>query len=325
MNDLTQWLLDSTLPTIRYLTLRDLLDRPDDDAALRAERAAIMESGPVPAILDHQTETGAWQGERGYYTPKYVSGHWSMMLLGELYADAADTRVKRGVERILTDTDRNVQNELAAGTRNLSCLWGNILRYAVQFGYLDDPRTAALTDYLVRALVEGECPCVSNGFRSCAWGVVRTLWGLSLLPDAQRTPEVRRAIDGALDFILSDHALVEADYPVYDGGKIHLLWFKLNFPLFYQTDILFTLRVLGEMDALHRPEAAPALDWLESLRDSRGRWRGVSPYRSRTWKALGNSAETNRWVSLQAATILKRAGRVSQSSKLGKSSSLLRS
>ena len=72
---------------------------------------------------------------------------------------------------------------------------------------------------------------------------------------------------------------------------------------------MFTLRVLGELNALDHPGVQPAVDWLEGLRGRNGRWRGRSPYRGRTWKELGGREETDRWVTLQAATILRRGGR----------------
>lgn len=71
-------------------------------------------------------------------------------------------------------------------------------------------------------------------------------------------------------------------------------------------DILFTLRVLAELDALDQPGAQPGLAWLAERRQQNGRWRGGSPYRQRTWREMGDSAETNRWITLHAACILKK-------------------
>lgn len=107
---------------------------------------------------------------------------------------------------------------------------------------------------------------------------------------------------------LEEHSLVGADYP--SPGRVHPLWFRLNFPLFYQADILFILRVLAELGALDHPGAGPALQWLRTRRKADGRWRGASPFRRRTWAALADQEETDRWVSLQAAMVLQKAHRV---------------
>lgn len=69
------WLLNSSIPTIRYLTLTRLLDRPDDDLAVQAAYQAIQTGGPVAEILTHQTPHGNWANEHSFYTPKYTSTH----------------------------------------------------------------------------------------------------------------------------------------------------------------------------------------------------------------------------------------------------------
>lgn len=308
--DLLSWLLEAQTPSIRYLTLRDLLDLPTDDPPVRAARQAIMNDGPAPAILARQTETGEWSGDRSYYTPKYTSSHWSMMLLRELEADSQDARFQRGAAFMLDRLQEGLQKALDEDQRGWSCFWGNLLQYAVYAGKGDDARVDALVRYAVRDLTDEHCRCRYNDGYACAWGVVRTLWGLAALSPAQRTPEVQAAVDHALPFLLERFSLLDANYPVPDDGKINPLWFRLNFPLFYQADILFTLRVLALLGALAHRGVQPALDWLEARRTKDGRWRGASPYRGHTWRALGDHEETDRWASLHAALILKQAGRL---------------
>ena len=52
--DSLAWLLepDAANPTIRFFALRELLDQPADAPAVVAAQAAVMISGPVPAILE---------------------------------------------------------------------------------------------------------------------------------------------------------------------------------------------------------------------------------------------------------------------------------
>jgi len=51
-----RWLLepDPLNPGVRYFALRDLLQRSEDDREVRTARQEIMETGPVPAILDSE-------------------------------------------------------------------------------------------------------------------------------------------------------------------------------------------------------------------------------------------------------------------------------
>jgi len=308
-DEFTTWLLSTKTPSIRYKTLVDLLGFPEDEPRLVQARQAIMSSGAVPAILSHQSATGKWNGERSYYTPKYVSTHWSMQLLTELGVDGTDPRFRQGVHYMLDATAKGLCRQLDTNTFELSCFWGNLLRYALHAGNADDARVEKIIHHSALDLQDGPCRCKYNGGYACAWGVVRTLWGLAAIPKEQRTRETGEAIKQGVKFLLTSFRLIEADYPISEKGRIHPMWFRLNFPLFYQVDILFTLRILDELGMLDHPGAQPALDWLEQRRGRNGRWSGASPFRQRTWRELGDQEETGRWVSLHAGLILQHAGR----------------
>lgn len=230
-------------------------------------------------------EAGHWDGERSYYTPKYTSTHWSM-LLAELAA-----------------TQDELEWDAASEEHDLSCFWGNLLRYALHCDYADDLRVGAIIRYLARDAQEGDWRCAHNDELPCAWGAVRALWGLAALPGEHCCPETEATVENGLTFLLETHNLVEADYPT--SGRVHTLWSRINFPLFYQADILFVLRVLAELGELDRSGTGPALEWLASRRQVNSRWRGASPFRRRTWAVLADREETDRWVSLHAAIILQ--------------------
>lgn len=304
---LIQWLLAAETPSIRYLTMRDIigfsLDAPEMVETLKAMRSI----GPIPAILGGQMESGAWSGEKSYYTPKYTSTHWSMLLLSELYADPSDEMLLRGREYMLTKTAQEAKGHADGGQHGLECFWGNLLRYVL---YIDgdagkDPRISNISRILAVNAPQADWCCVYNDDRPCAWGAARALWGLAKLPEEMRTNQVKTAIESGLCFLIDDYNLVNADYPIPERGKIHSLWSRTSFPLFYQADILFVLRVLMEYNELDRRGTQPALDWLASRRLANGSWRGSSPYRSKTWREFGDRGETDRWVSLYATLTLR--------------------
>jgi hypothetical protein len=306
-NSLTDWLLETSIPSIRYFTLRNLLDRPEDDADVHSAREAIMQTGPVPVILAKQTTSGQWADEYSYYTPKYVSTHWSMMLLVELAARPDDPRLQQGADFMLKATQERAVSSHAPEQQDMGCFWGNELRYLAYCNRADDPRAAEIIETLVLASQGRGWGCHINAELACAWGAVRALWGLAGLPDHLRTPDITAAIESGVQFIFGGaYSLPDGNYPT--PGAVHKNWSKLNFPLFYQADILFVLRVAAELGVLDRPQAQAGLQWLKERRQANGRWRGTSPYSSRTWRALGGSAESSRWVSLQAALVLKSVG-----------------
>lgn len=307
---IVDWLLAASTPSIRMRALTDVLGCLPEEARVRRERRAILTSGPVPAILKSQTQTGSWKAERSFYTPKYVSTHWSMLLLTELDVDPANPRYRKGAEYMLAATREVLERHRSAGATDWSCLWGNLLRYAAAASRREDAQLELLIRQVCDDLEHGPCYCGANDGRACAWGALRCLWGLAAVPRESRTPGVERAIEEGTGFLLDDFRLEEADYPVRERGRRSPLWFRLSFPLFYQADILFALRVLGELELLDHPGAAGALDWLEERRGPDGRWHGGSPYRRRTYRVLGGREETDRWVSLHAARVLRQAGRL---------------
>ena len=303
--NLTDWLLETPTPSIRYLTLRHLLDRSETDTDVQTARREMATTGPIPTILSQQTAGGHWEGEHSFYTPKYRSTHWSLTLLTELAIDRNDPQFQQGVEFMLADThNRLTRNLTPEGSHGWLCFWGNLLRYTLHGGKADDPRVHQILDYIIRDTQEKHWRCPHNNELPCAWGLARALWGLAAIPAQQRSPEINQVIEKGLEFLLNSYHLVEADYPT--PGKVHTLWSRLNFPLFYQTDVLFILRLIADLGALDHPGAQPALMWLAE-RQTNGRWQGASPYRRRTWESLGDREETDRWVSLQAAMILKQA------------------
>jgi hypothetical protein len=305
-DELIHWLLDSPVPSIRFFVLKDLLSLAQNGKYTREAKRAIARAGPAPGILAGQSPAGVWRGERSYYTPKYVSTHWSMLLLAELGLDRSHPGFRRGAAHMLAAIEPELAERRESGDCRNACFWGNVLRYVAQAGYAEDPRAKILIRQVVTCL-EGDAVCRHTDGQPCAWGVARGLWGLAAVRGAVRVPGIRRAIQQGAEYLLDEHQLERANY----GGRTNSLWFGLNFPLFYQADILFTLRVLGELGILRRPGAQSALDLLESQRKKDGRWRGVSPYRSRTWKNFSGSEDSSRWVTLFSLEILQRAGRLS--------------
>jgi hypothetical protein len=303
-SDFIQWLLLARTPSIRNIALRQLLGRPEGDVDLKTEQHAMKAAGPIPEILSHQTESGCWSGERSYYTPKYTSTHWSMLVLTELGADGSDPHIRKGATFMLAATQNELTETLEKRGHGLSCFWGNLLRYTLHCGQTDRVQIQDILQYLANEAQNNWC-CRYNGGLPCAWGAARALWGLAALPAENCSLLVEAAIQSGITFLLENHRLAAADYPT--PGKVHPLWFRLNFPLFYQADILFVLRVMAELKVLDHPGVQPAVEWLLSKRSTGGRWRGANPFRRRTWTALADPEETSRWVSLFSAIILQQA------------------
>jgi hypothetical protein len=304
------WLLDSQTPSIRYFTYKNLLNRPDDDAMVQSTRTQIGNADYTKAILAEQDKAGFWYNPKHFYGPKYRSSHWAMLLLSELGAAPEMDALQKGADFMLRrmaeskDTYYSIDSYLDSTQSGFCCYWGNWLRYQLYAGNHDHPLVQQVIKIVSKDVMR-HGRCEYNNHLPCAWGVIRSLFGLALIPDERRTTETHNAINEGSAFILNQFELTQANYP--NPGKVHPLWFRLNYPLFYQADILFTLRVLAELGGLEKANVKNALAWLESKRKEDGTWRGSSPYKSRTHPFVSGMDGPERWVTLQALTVLKAA------------------
>ena len=98
--NLVGWLLEEENPSIRHFTIRDLLDRREDDPELQAAKAAISTSKVITKIFSKQKSEGYWEEPANPYHPKYKSSYWQIMSLGQLGMDRNDGySILRGFRR----------------------------------------------------------------------------------------------------------------------------------------------------------------------------------------------------------------------------------
>ena len=294
------WLLESPTPSIRYLTLTGVLGKPKDDPQVQTARLAISTENPVRHIIEKQAPAGYWQIAKHYYSPKYRASHWSMLLLSELGLDPLHAAMQNGMAFMQASFEAD-QRLMKSEAPYWGCLWGNALRYHLYCGNPHEDFMQSMQNYVVRDLQQLSCCQYNNGL-PCAWGVVRDMYGLALLPAEKRSAEAQSAIQTGLKFLLADYDLLAADYPHIE--KVHPTWSKLSFPLFYHSDILLVLRLAKELNALQTPQAQRGLEWLAAQRHQNGGWSGGSPYQKQTWPILATGDTVNRWITLQAMRVL---------------------
>lgn len=296
----TAWLRDAKTPSIRYLTLTQLQGKAEGEAEATAIRLLIPTTSPVEEILAAQQPGGFWIADRNYYSPKYRSSHWSMLLLTELALDPAHASLRTGAD-YLQERVFQSPGDYFVFKKGVGCFWGNWLRYQLYCGNYQDAR---IQEIIARTCVDihRKGKCAYNYGLPCAWGVARDLYGLALIPEKSQDSTVQDAIQAGIQFLLAEYDLLKADYPYKQ--KIHPLWSKLSFPLFYQADILFVLRVLKALNALDHPGAQQALAWLAGQAAQNGQWHGGSPYRNRTWPFTAPEDSANHWLTLQALQVL---------------------
>ncbi|MBL8117441.1 MAG: nitrogen fixation protein NifH [Anaerolineae bacterium] len=328
---LLDWLLEPENPIVRYLTLRDLLDRPPLDAELAAARAAAHTSGLIPHILDEMQPEGYWIKPGYGYAPKYHGTVWSIILLGQLGAvSSQDARIEQACAYLLEHAllkDGQFSATGSAGTGNIDCLQGNLCAALLDLGCTDQRLDRAF-EWMARSVTgegiapaterrapvryyaSGKCApgfaCSANNKLPCAWGAVKVMLAFSKLPRDRWTPLIERAIAVGRDFLFSvDPAL--ALYPTGWSDKPSGNWWKFGFPVFYVTDLLQNVEALVGLGYSDDPRLENALNVIRRKQDESGRWALEYHYNNKTWLHVGTKNKPSKWVTLRALRVLKDA------------------
>lgn len=92
------WLLEDNQPSLRYLALTQLLDRPQDDGEVQSAKERIPDTGWAAEILTKQKPGGWWAKDESLYRPKYISTNWMLLILSDLGLTRKDRRIANACE-----------------------------------------------------------------------------------------------------------------------------------------------------------------------------------------------------------------------------------
>jgi len=335
---LIDWLLEKDSPSIRYLTLRDILGRKEDDLELRVAKTAISSSKVVTKIFSKQKSEGYWEEPWSPYHPKYKSSYWQLMTLGQLGMDKSDPRVRRACEHIFQfqldgggfssyTTERALKeyqylrekgkrlptpSEWATSTvceHQYSCLTGNMAAALIRMGYADDPRVLKALEWLVRIQNKDGgwlCPYWRAHVRDthgCFYGAISPMEAFSEAPREILTREMEPAIERGAEFLLM-HRLFKADH--HNFQVINKSWLKLSFPWFYGYNILRGLDVLTKLGYVEDERLDDAVQVLLQKRRPDGTWILEGAPTGRMHANIETMGKPSRWITLTALRVLKR-------------------
>jgi len=305
------WLLQRDNPSARYLTLTQLLGRPEEDSEVTAARAAIADSRPARDILEAQFPQGYWvKPDRGY-SPTYRATIWQVLFLAKLGLPRLDA-IRLACEHVMAHAYLEDLGLFSAHKHAYAflCLNGDLLWALCWFRYEGHAVFQRVSERLAQRVSREGFRCRYNAqtatdrrtWLPCAWGAIKVLRAFAAMPATERSPEVTEAIQSGVDFLL-EHDLAAANYPNARG--ISRRWFQLGFPLAYDSDILEGLEVLAELGLGHDARLRGPVKWLLDKQDAEGRWP-LERTLSRTWSSFGRRGEPNKWVTLRVLRTLAR-------------------
>jgi hypothetical protein len=328
------WLLEREDPPIRFFALRDILGRSSDTKEVVDARAQIKNYSPVRKVLRARTREGYWPPKETFYTPKWRSSVWPMMLLGEMGL-TPDPGVKRACEMFLDmhqlengaftcPTESDVVEYQKKHPRKKAvrweepCLTGNMIRTLIVFGYGDDPRVKRAIQWMPeQQLPDGGWNCdypEKKVKHSSFMSTIEPLWAYSEIPRAKWTRNMKQSIEQGAEFMLM-HRLYKSDNHHWK----HSLPFStsFHFPMYYFYDALHGLRVLGKLGYGDDERVRDAVHLILSKRSPDGKWLLEGDW-SREPEAQENKRKAlvdieelwkpSKWVTLNAFRALSATG-----------------
>jgi hypothetical protein len=327
MTALISWLLEESDPGVRYLALRDLDAAEANPRTLAEARHLAHLEGKIPTILAKMNPEGFWVKPGAGYSPKYQSSVWALIVLAQLGARNEED------ERIVTAMNYYRQHAFGRFGKiscndnrvdTFDCLQGNMVNALLQLGMAQEDLSEQI-DWLAisqtgisiapvsdksnekRYVVGKSGPCFNcthHKNQPCAWGAIRVLLALGQVPIAERTDNVRQAINLGVDFLLQ----VDPQHPKWSGdGLISPCWQQWMFPLFYQSDGLHLAEALAAVGAINDPRAQPFRNYILSKRNPSGSWdlEFSTPNLAGSFDPIG---KPNKWVTLRVLRVLQAAG-----------------
>ncbi len=322
--DPTVWLLEDVDPSVRYFTLKDLLDKPEDDAQVQDAGERIMQSAAVRGILEKQGEPAYLESYPRFYTDKYTGLVWSLIVLAELGASPVP-HIQAQCEYLLRHSQEtgdggfSMHEAAKKGGGRISevipCLTGNMVWCLIRMGFLEDPRLQQGINWLTRfmrfndgAEDDPQVPPYDRlepcwGRHTCSMAVVKALKGLSAIPPERRTQAVNGTISRAAEFMLM-HRVHKRSHDLSRVSRPG--WLKFSFPLMYQTDLLEILDLLTGL-GIRDSRMEEAVRFMLSKQDGTGRWfMEETRIGGKMLLPPEGKGEPSKWLTLRAMRVLKR-------------------
>jgi hypothetical protein len=320
-NDVAKWLLEESTPSVRYLTLRGIMEKDESEREVRRAKQAIMEAGIVPRLLAKQVD-GTWNSPGRFYVDKYKGTVWQLIILAEHEASGENERIRGACEYVLRSCQDpesygfSVNQSGAKGGRHsdvIPCLTGNMVWSLAKLGYLKDQRVQQgirwITDY--RRFDDGEGVDLKGwpyeryqmcwGNHSCHMGVIKSLKALSAIPVPDRNKAVKTTITSGCEYVLKHH-VHKKSHDLEKTSKPG--WLKLQFPLMYQTDVLEIAGILLDL-GVRDDRMNEAMEAIVSKQGDNGKWNLDTTFNGRYQVNIESKGKPSKWITLRALKAIK--------------------
>jgi hypothetical protein len=308
-----EWLLEEEEPSIRYLTLTQLLGKSESDPEVKATKKRIGLEGWAAEILAKQKPGGWWVHQENLYRPKYLSTNWMLLVLSDLGLTKDDPRVQRAAE-LWRDRFSKADGGFGSdgASRSHLCIAGNTARALIRFGYAEDEKVRSALDWLVKEQAgNGGWSCFGSGGNLDSW---EGMSAFAAYPKQMWTKGIKVAVEKGAEFYLRKS--------MDQQGARYEPWYRFHYPVHYYYDLLVGLDFMTALGFGDDKRLAKAVELLEEKRGPDGKWNldrvhpdvegGMADWYSKhsnqapTPFALEKPGRPSKMVTYRAMLVLKR-------------------
>ena len=318
--DTINWLLEKENPSVRYWALRDILEMDENKSEIVDTKRDVMESKPVISILKAQKAEGCWVHMEDMYLPKYRATTHQLLILAELGATRTPM-IEKAIEHIyqfqrnsghfLTKLPRSEKGK-ASIVKDGCCFDGNVLYYLNHFGYIEEPRTVKLLEFIYDYYDDENTGWKCRAYPinpdavfpvNCYMGATKILKAFSMIPGEKRSKRMKEIILLETEKILENKVYKYLRNP--DGSrKDKAGWKRFGFPLFYQADLLEVMVTLSRLE-VHDDRMRDAIEIIEDSIQKDGRWLLKDSFNGKMWTDIEEKNKPSKWITLKALYVLK--------------------
>ena len=329
-------LLSSEEPSIRWKTRVHILGEERGSRRVQALEEEVRRSARIRALLARRSQLGRPGTARSVYY-KWQGLHWVLASLADLGYPEGDKTLYPIRDRVaefwlrptyFTEFEARTQAEayrhegvprMRGRYRRCASQQGNALYFLTTLG-IADARANSLVERLLRwQWPDGgwNCDRHPEADTSSFMETMLPMLGLAAYARDHRSAAVHTAVKSASEVFLRRRLFKRMS----DGRVIHPEFVTLHYPLYWHYDVLGGLKAMNRIGRIRDPRCADALDLLEEKRLPDGGW----PAERRFYKVRPNAMEANsdcvdwggtsakrmnEWVTVDALTVLRSAGRV---------------
>ncbi|MFZ1750824.1 MAG: hypothetical protein WAU01_11560 [Saprospiraceae bacterium] len=299
---ITKWLLESDV-SIQYQVWRDLFGV--DNKKLQSK---IANEGWGYKFLSKRNSDGHW-GDR-FYQPKWISTHYTLLDLRNLYLSPTNEMVQETIELVLQKNkadDGGIQLGPSTSQHSDVCVNGMFLNYAAYFKTPEKKLQSIIDSILDEIMQDGgfNCRTTRSGAKhSSLHSTISVLEGFTEFQKTgftYRKKEISDAIRSGIEFILI-HRLYLSDRT---GQIIDKNFLKVTYPSRWRYDILRAMDYFQYAGISWDNRMTEALTYLNKKQNKDGTWNVQAPHSGQVHFVMEKAGKPSKWVTLKMLRIKK--------------------